>query len=657
MDWQNKAQGEFGGNWLAPGFLDHTDPYLLWLDVSRFVGTALSGTARVLPTIRQMQGPGPRFKTDAVVLAGAGAKDNLLSLADPARRGDTVRFEVAAGFAIDDPNQPSAGVNAGGLAPSTGISNRKADQARPVIGFIDYGCAFANRQFRRLQDDPSSTRVLAIWDQERTDPPPVPPLGVRALQWGMPTDFRYGAETHRDRSWGHAGALPMADYIRQFLRQGQLDEQALYKHCGYPAIQGRSATHGTHVMDLATGWPNPLRGLPSAGAISLEAPHDADIVFVQLPRTVKHRQISGLLRANVYDGIRYILKCAHPKQPVIINLSYGGNVGPHDGSSVLEQAIDWRLTLPRAQSDPGPLTLVVPSGNARQDSEGRDGRLHSAARLNAHQTASFCWNNAPDDPSESFVELWLPLRGDFQVRVTPPAGHAASDALTPGMAGTWTDAAGKAVASLVFAKQVCQSDRGRMVLLAVARTRLGPGAPVAPYGRWTIDVSVGALAEACEIDAWCERDVPPFGGWGMPHQAYFTPTATSQIKTDSTLNSIAHGAEVIVVGGQILGSGAAGYSGTGPGRSLSGRLRNPDTNKPPRKLRGPEALAASDESAGAPGLLAAAVYGSDKVRLAGTSMAAAVMTRQCFEQNPLARGPMPRRRRLRPHPDDDLAQP
>ena len=466
-----------------------------------------------------------------------------------------------------------------------------------------------------------------------------------AIPFQPPHSGLYGAETHRDRSWGPADALTLDSYIRQFMRSGQLDEEAMYRHCAYPAIQGRSATHGTHVMDLATGWPDPLRGQAAANSVA----HDADIVFVQLPRVVQHREISGLLRANVYDGIRYILTCAHKQQPVIINLSYGGNVGPHDGSSVLEQAIDWRLA--KARQDLGAaVTLVVPAGNAREE------RMHVTGPIEQGRVVTFCWNNPPDDPSESFVEIWLPVEGDFRVRVTPPPGHGPSDELVPGTAGTWVGSGGKVAGAVVFAKQVCQSARGRMVLLAVARTRLGGDRPVAPYGRWEIKVSAGQRLKVGEIHAWCERDVPPFGGLGVPRQAYFTPTSTSRIDTDGTLNSIAHGHEVVVVGGQILGSGAAAYSGTGPGRGLTGKQRNPGRAAAHNHLRGPETLAASDESTGAPGLLAAAVYGSDKLRMAGTSMAAAVMTRQLFEHHQ-TRAPRTAQRppRVNPHPDDTLA--
>ena len=191
-------------------------------------------------------------------------------------------------------------------------------------------------------------------------------------------------------------------------------------------IVGRRATHGTHMMDLATGWPSPLQHLDKLAMPAPAEPHDADIVFVQLPRHAQGRQIGGLLRANVLDAVRYIIDCTPPDRPAAINLSYGANAGPHDGSSLLEQALDWQLQ-GAAQRRSEPVHLVIAAGNAR------DRNMHISAEVPSGGNTSFEWNNLPGDPSDSFVEIWFPPEAsDFSVRVTPP-GSQASDwlALTP----------------------------------------------------------------------------------------------------------------------------------------------------------------------------------------------------------------------------------
>ena len=196
---------------------------------------------------------------------------------------------------------------------------------------------------------------------------------------------------------------------------GLLDEQSCYRMSGYPAIGNRHATHGTHVMDLATGYPSPLRTVPLLNkAAFADKPHDADIVFVQLPQVVGGRQISGLLRANVFDAVQYVIDCTPKDPPAVINLSYGTNAGPHDGTSVLEMALDWLIENHRRTYRTKPVTLVMPSGNSRES------RLHACAEIKGEKTSVFHWHNLPDDPSDSFVELWFPEGAKVSVRVTTP---------------------------------------------------------------------------------------------------------------------------------------------------------------------------------------------------------------------------------------------
>ena len=112
------------------------------------------------------------------------------------------------------------------------------------------------------------------------------------------------------------GELGIDDYMQQFVRRGAIDEEACYAASGYLSAQA-PVTHGTHVMDAATGRPDPqcTPGAPDT------APDEADIVFVQLPRFVDGRQVSDLLRTFVLDAVHYIFRNAEAKTPVTINLS------------------------------------------------------------------------------------------------------------------------------------------------------------------------------------------------------------------------------------------------------------------------------------------------------------------------------------------------
>jgi hypothetical protein len=630
MPMRQRAPARIVADWNAGPFLDHTDPYLVWLDLTGFAGAALA-QGRMLPVIEEADAE-RRFQTRARSL------DELRVLADPSRRG-VRRFEVAAGTVSDD----SARLSSHTPVDVAEHSHRlRRGGGRPVIGFIDYGCAFAHRQLRSGSDG-LGTRVKALWDQGGRQR-----LQRGELQWACPGGFWYGAETHRDIAWvPGSGALDLAAYLRRFVHGGVLDEEACYRHSGYEPLIDRRATHGTHAMDLATGWPSPLRHVAGPGLAGPSAPHAADIVFVQLPRYVAGKPVSGLLRANVYDALRYIIDCTPDGQAAVINLAYGGNAGPHDGSSVLEQALDWRVQ--RAWTKRRvTVHLVIAAGNAR------DAHMHARAEVGPYGTAEFEWLNLPDDPSDSFVEFWFSgAAADLELRVTRPGGVAgewvgAGRAVSWGGEGVW--------AALIHPRQVCQSPGGRMALLAVARTRPWPQRATAPYGRWRIEVR-NASAAPVTVHAWCERDIPAFGSEGLPRQGRFDDTRSSRVERDSTLNSIAHGLQATVVGGHVGGGGVAHYSGTGPGRGVAPgtRARRPGT--PAR--RGPDVLAPSDESHAVPGLLAAATIGTDRVRLDGTSMAAALMTRRIIEAGFVV-PPLPKARRgaLPPaadlHPDTDL---
>lgn len=605
-----------GIDWAAPAALDKVDPYLVWFDLSDFAGAQPEQGQGLKFLVEWSDGsePGTNCMTPTL------APDQVAALLDLTAAGVISRFELATPVAV------GAGPNAGREvdAPPSAAEPPRAPSAQPaIVAFIDYGCAFAHRKFRLHPDRPGevATRVLALWDQEgQRRARPLPP-GQPALAWQCPADFGYGLETLRDGP-ADGGALRLNDYIAQFRRaDGSVDEERCYALSGHHAAT-RPSTHGTHLMDIATGWPDPLAdplGPPSPG------PHAADIVFVQLPRWVRGRQVGGLLRAHVLDALHYVLSLARPDSRVLVNLSYGAYAGPHDGSSMLEEAID-RLI----ERHPGGLQVVVAAGNAF------DRSLHARAAIEPGRQACFDWHNLPDDPSDSFVEIWLPAdAAQIEVRVLPPHCNGPSPWLAAGAAAALHRSDGGLVASLVHARHSCQGRTRRMVLLAVAPTQAGMGRPRAPYGHWKIEVH-NRGSTAIEVDAWCERDDLGYGAEPWPRQGHFTGNGTSAVEGTRTLSSLAHGRRTVVVGATVGRGPVAAYSSTGPAVGGLGRV--------------PDVLAPAEESAVLPGLAAAATVGTGSVRLNGTSVAAAGVTRYLLDGGRLLPGPV--RGRPGDHPDD-----
>jgi hypothetical protein len=654
LSWVPGARGGALGDWAEGRRLHLTDPYLVWFDITGFRGAGLAAGPAV-PVIEQWTGPTsarPLYRTRHVPLS------DLATLANPALRpAGLQRFEIAPGLRTGDGKAlvgaAGAGEEAeprtsGGAEPRTGAgADRRAGASRQIIGFIDYGCGFAHPRFQR-SGPVFDTRVLAIWNQAGAAP--LPPIAAGRpsplpLDWRVPPDFGHGVEVHRrtDPARRHV-ALGLNDFAQQFMHQGRLMESACYRHAQYDAVQGRDWTHGTWLMDIATGHPDPLRQSTATPAAADGAPHEADIVFVQLPRHLGGRTVGGLLRAHVLDALRYIASFAGADIDVVVNLGYGGYAGPHDGRSLLEQAIDSLLDeVPNA----GRFQVVVAAGNQRE------GQLHAVAEVPAGGAATFHWHNLPDDPSDSFVEIWLPQRDTFDIRVRAPGMAEFSANLPSGTAAMLTRR--DCVAALVFPEQACQSDQGAMALLAVAPTRPGAGRAVAPYGRWEIEVC-NLHWQTQTVHAWCERDEPAPGSDGDPRQGRFGPGVGSGVGTDQTLNSIAHGWRTVVVGaddglgkalrssgvgprrgepvarqaagGQVTGGPAA--EGSGLGGSASAALPAGVTD-----------MAPSDERPGVPGLAACSLLGGDSVRNRGTSVAAAVQTRRIIESGFL---PVPRPR-------------
>lgn len=98
--------------------------------------------------------------------------------------------------------------------------------------------------------------------------------------------------------------------------------------------------HATHVMGIAAGADHTLNYYGIA--------QEADIVFVSCP---------GTSMTNIPEGIRYIFQQATDmNKPCVVNVSMGGTLGPHDGTSTESRLIDAMI---------GPGRLVCGSaGNA-----------------------------------------------------------------------------------------------------------------------------------------------------------------------------------------------------------------------------------------------------------------------------------------------------
>jgi hypothetical protein len=409
-----------------------------------------------------------------------------------------------------------------------------------VVGVIDDGLAFAHQRFRRA----GASRMEYLWRQDWPSNQPWSP--------------GYGTELQK----GNVGGTPGIDSrIAQCKHAGLVDEDEIYRLTGHvdfstnlhhAAVLRRA--HGTHVMDLAAGFDESV------------APADRPIVAVQLPIQTTADTSGGKLDNPVYDGLWYLAYradhvAAHMgsgRLPLVVNLSYGLIAGPHDGSSILERAIDQFITL---RSTPqAPAAVVVPAGNNRLS------RCHASFTLAAQgDRRSLAWRILPDDRTPSFLEIWLPDGGapSVRVQVTPPGGAAPSPWIPAGGTWSWLSAGGTTLCQIAYFNTVMPGINRPKILVVVAETADPESRrEFAPCGQWTVAVeNVGTPAV---IDAWVQRDDTAYGYPVRGRQSRFDDPAyryrddagrlvevdnTSYVKRAGTLNALATGDRPIVVGG------------------------------------------------------------------------------------------------------------
>jgi Subtilase family len=449
----------------------------------------------------------------------------------------------------------------------------------------------------------------------------------------------------------------------------------------------------------------------SAAGRTPDAPPDADAVpdkagqapavFVQLPVPTVLDTSGGSLGVHLVDGVLYILAKAYQLNRktegpialmagrmtasteragsseavpaaatvvgglsigipprVVITASFGSVAGPHDGTSMVEMALA-ELTQTMAG-----LALVAAAGNAHGS------RTHAALGLEAAPDVAplpdnvakgqravsalapgtwreVDWEIAPDNPHESYLEIWIEedTAEGVLVSLQPPLGAPPIQAQVGDakvlLAPDAVDGRRLPMAGVIYAKRVAQGLKGTMILLAVgptmpshrmpapddldvgddpaARPRPGVARDPAPSGAWRVTVH-NQLARRVSVHLWTERN-DLVGRRRRQQQSRLQDVGPQSVQSDHSLGTLANGSpqpargQVWVVGGYRLSDGKmAPYSSGGPSRAPSTRL-------------GPDVEAPSDMAVSMPGLRVAGVSWGAYSRLGGTSAAAPLLAR------------------------------
>lgn len=482
-----------------------------------------------------------------------------------------------------------------------------------VTGVIDDGMAFAHDRFL---DSHGRTRIEYVFDQHL---PPAP-------GWGVELSKRHAA-AGIDKLMTEATHGARVDEDEVYRRSGHVD----HAKPGHKPL-ATCAAHGTHVMDLACNAPGPaippLRPAPGA----------RPIIAVQLPAATVQDTSGATLRPQIFHGLWYILwradtlarQCNSAPLPLVVNISYGLIAGPHDGSDLLESAMD---DLIESCNPPGiaPFRVVLPAGNSHLS------RCHAHFSLPPGASRKLAWRVLPDDWTESSVEIWLPPGSDGKTlafSITAPGGGQSTGTFFAGTAWDVEDN-GQLVGKACYYPPATPAERA-LVRFAIAPTGWPDGGlPLAPAGLWIIEIKNPEVAGAVDhIHAWIQRDDTAPGFKRRGRQSYFDDpqyrryddggraieddadprTAASCVKREGTLNAIATGTQPIVIGGfRRSDRAAAPYSASGPLVPPGRGAPSPD---------GPDALLPSDDSPSQHGVLAGGTRSNSCVAMNGTSVAA-----------------------------------
>lgn len=435
-------------------------------------------------------------------------------------------------------------------------------------------------------------------------------------------------------------------------------EASAYRHSGY-LDPPPSFTHGSGVTDLICG-PSPDRPtIASASGYEEERP---EVMFVQLPIASVLDTSGGSLASHALGGILHAMEAAQPGRTVIVNLSYGSHGGPHDGSSLWDQALrellDWFDGTEKAQGKT--LHVVLPAGN------GHRSRTHAHLHVSpSHPKRDLHWVVLPEDHTNNQLELWFPRGVVPKLTVVSPLGRR----LALDRHGVVSDEAARAM--MVFPPACAQSQHGTMALLSLGATvdRSPPieiqKIPNAAYqqlwlsvnppglatvteevlghsrrattaaGVWKVCVEAGSneASRDFQFHAWVMRgDASPTrrqSRHGNPgRQSYLLDPDGKHIDPHFTFNGIAclEHERLWVVGAMRRGdSSLTSYTASGPNR-CSGHPKQSSW-----RIFGPSVVVPADESLFQPGLLVAGVMSGSRVRMTGTSIAAAAFTRRLYE--------------------------
>lgn len=341
--------------------------------------------------------------------------------------------------APDAPVNDTAGTEIGvtDLRGRTGGNFHGVTGKGVVIGIFDTGLDLTHEDFRTAD---GRSRVLAAWDQTATQGRPPGVVADHLLDYG----------TECTRAEIDAGQCPLTD----------------------------TAGHGTHVTGIAAGDGSATgNGLPGYRYTGV-APA-ADLIVVRGGQV-------GFTSDQLLDGVAYIFgRAAELGRPAVINLSISTQAGPHDGTTLLERALD-------ALSGPGRI-IVAGAGNtgvnANESPPFVRAPIHATGTLakgasNRHRLIVPTYTPRAGTFNDGAVlELWYDGRDTLAVTIASPTGDRAEVATGDSVLAV-TPAGAIYIANGVEGPQAINGDHVALIAIADSIETEPP-----TTGDWTITIT------------------------------------------------------------------------------------------------------------------------------------------------------------------------
>ncbi len=496
-----------------------------------------------------------------------------------------------------------------------------AASVAPSYSFVDAANGVVNQAKRPVDNRAALAQLNAMVGAVRSPPNTAGGKAPRQFLGIVDMAIPYAQESWRDQLRGLWDQQDDPDAARSAFGYGRewtdfedliepvrgvhsvIDEIASYHEFGFPLNLVRR-THGAAVVSQAT-----------------EISDTVQYLAVQLPKQALAFTSRSALSASILDACVWMMSIIAPNDSLVINLSLGTHAGPHDGSSLLESAIDDLIKF-RREGDVDHVCVVLASGNAYES------QAHAIMNCTEANPAVMNWQILPDDVTANFVEVWFPKGMDVskvnpKITLTSPSGKLSGSAGFGHFAKLETDA--KTVCAMIIFPQRSTGGTDLMALVSVAPTLVG----VAEAGRWLIEITVDADLQ--DVNAYVERDTSMFDpSRPAGRQSYFddplyvkagrepgriADDGASCIRRSGTVNSLATGNEPIVIGSCFHTGGKlpARYSSAGPSRY--------------GKADVPHASATGEDGDTLAGINVSGSFSGFTTRLAGTSVAAPEVAR------------------------------